>query len=161
MYLDDIWMCHPEMIYQIVSRDYPTPDVVIYSFLGQPASRSLWNPSLPPDCKTVFYTGENHALDPSSNLNLTFDNTYSHGNIRYPHWLWKFSPPFTQLANLRLTTLTNQDFAVLCILITWAKNRNDFCRALSRYQRVDCGGKCLNNMGGPVSDKIAFQKREI
>ena len=152
--------CQPEMIYQIVPRDYPTPDVVIHSFLGQPASRALWNPSLPPECKTVFYTGENRTLDPSSNLNLTFDNSYTHGNIRYPHWLWDFSPPFTQLANLRLTDDPHKSgFCCFVYSNNRAKNRNDFCRALSRYQRVDCGGKCLNNMGGPVSDKIAFQKR--
>ena len=34
--------------------------------------------------------------------------------------------------------------------------RRRFFEALSRYKRVDAGGKYLNNVGAPVADKLAF-----
>ena len=38
-------------------------------------------------------------------------------------------------------------------------HRNNFCKQLSNYKKVDCGGNCLNNIGGKVKDKIGFQKK--
>ena len=37
------------------------------------------------------------------------------------------------------------------------KERDDFYNLLSEYKRVDSGGRHLNNIGGPVKDKRAFQ----
>ena len=39
------------------------------------------------------------------------------------------------------------------------KYRNEFCIELSNYKKVDCGGSCLNNVGGKVKNKIEFQKK--
>tara|TARA_B110000208_G_C11508482_1_gene336022 strand:- start:138 stop:644 length:507 start_codon:yes stop_codon:yes gene_type:complete len=38
-------------------------------------------------------------------------------------------------------------------------NRNNFCKKLSNYKKIDCGGDCLNNIGGKVKNKIEFQKK--
>jgi len=38
-----------------------------------------------------------------------------------------------------------------------APERETIFTAISKYKRVDCGGRWNNNMGGPVDDKIAFQ----
>lgn len=37
------------------------------------------------------------------------------------------------------------------------KKREQFYRELSKYKKVDSGGRFLNNVGGPVSDKIEFE----
>ena len=34
----------------------------------------------------------------------------------------------------------------------------EFVKELSEYNKVDCGGSCLNNIGYKVDDKIEFQK---
>ena len=39
------------------------------------------------------------------------------------------------------------------------KYRNNFCKSLAKYKKVSCGGKCLNNIGTKVSDKLLFQKQ--
>ncbi len=38
-----------------------------------------------------------------------------------------------------------------------APERETIFTAISKYKRVDCGGRWNNNVGGPVDDKIAFQ----
>ena len=37
--------------------------------------------------------------------------------------------------------------------------RDEMFDALCRYRSVDCGGRYHNNVGGPVKDKIAFEKK--
>lgn len=37
--------------------------------------------------------------------------------------------------------------------------REKFFRRLSQYKKVDSGGRWMNNVGGPVKDKIAFLRR--
>jgi len=39
------------------------------------------------------------------------------------------------------------------------RRRNRFFRALSKYKRVDSGGRLMNNMGEPVADKSALQRQ--
>ncbi|MEL7073968.1 MAG: glycosyltransferase family 10 [Planctomycetota bacterium] len=39
-----------------------------------------------------------------------------------------------------------------------AFERTEIVEALERYKPVDCGGKWRNNVGGPVEDKIEFQR---
>ena len=39
-----------------------------------------------------------------------------------------------------------------------APERTEIVEALERYKQVDCGGKWRNNVGGPVEDKIEFQR---
>lgn len=39
------------------------------------------------------------------------------------------------------------------------KTRGEFFEKLSRYKKVDSGGRYMNNIGKPVDDKIEFQKK--
>lgn len=110
------------------------------------------------NCKKVFYTGENKSFlkrDILSNfdLNITFENTKKYNNIRFPLWIfYKYDKNFT---------LTEKDTDNFCCFVYShdVKYRNNFCKKLSNYKKVDCGGKCLNNIGGKVKDKIEFQKK--
>ena len=36
------------------------------------------------------------------------------------------------------------------------KTRNDFFKILNKLKRVDSGGRFMNNMGGPIEDKLKF-----
>lgn len=62
-------------------------------------------------------------------------------------------------------TLPDEDFLArkkFCNFVVsndFSAERNAFFEALSTRRRVDSGGSYKNNMGGPVADKLAFQKQ--
>ena len=49
-----------------------------------------------------------------------------------------------------------KDFCSFVVSNPHNERRNAAFEALSRYKRVDSGGRFLNNVGGPVKDKLAF-----
>jgi hypothetical protein len=49
-------------------------------------------------------------------------------------------------------------FACMVVSNAEAKERIDFFHQLSKYKKVDSGGRFLNNVGGPVANKIDFIK---
>ncbi|MCO5287774.1 MAG: glycosyltransferase family 10 [Chitinophagaceae bacterium] len=49
-------------------------------------------------------------------------------------------------------------FACMVVSNGACKERNQFFEMLNRYKKVDSGGKYLNNVGGPVKDKVEFIK---
>ena len=57
-----------------------------------------------------------------------------------------------KLANM---TLTKKPIHGFCSFVysNSVKHRNDFCKQLSSYKKVDAGGNCLNNVGKKVKDK--------
>ena len=50
-----------------------------------------------------------------------------------------------------------KDFCSFVVSNPLNPRRAEVFDALSRYKRVDSGGRFLNNIGGPVDDKLAFQ----
>ena len=109
------------------------------------------------NCKKVFYTGENahhDKLRTYAHLNLTFEPTSIHNNnIRLPLWIL-----YGYEKDMMLTEKRTDKFC--CFVQSKSINyRNNFCKKLSNYKRVDCGGGCLNNVGGKVKDKKEFQKK--
>lgn len=55
--------------------------------------------------------------------------------------------------------LGRQKFCNFVVSNDFSAVRNDFFAALSSRRRVDSGGQYANNIGGPVGDKIAFQRQ--
>ena len=105
--------------------------------------------------KKVFYTGENLPVDKSADLNLTFQNSSKYNNIRYPIWLW-YNGGYDK--NLKLSKKESEGF---CCFV-YSNNigfRNRICKKLSEYKKVDCGCKCLNNIGRKVVCKNKFQRK--
>jgi hypothetical protein len=49
-----------------------------------------------------------------------------------------------------------KDFCSFVVSNPKNERRNAAFEALNRYKRVDSGGRFLNNVGGPVKDKLAF-----
>ena len=147
--------------------DERTPEYVFYTF----KSRNY----LKYNCVRIFYTAEN--VVPDFNLcdyaigfsRLEFSDRY----FRYPIYLVD-----------RFVAYSGDDYARDLVRAQHKhedvseifKNKTDFCSfvytngdaakcrekifwALSSYKRVNSGGGYLNNIGGPVEDKLSFQKR--
>lgn len=113
------------------------------------------------DCVKIFFTGE--ELCPDFNIcdyaigfeYMDFSDRY----FRYP---------------LYLVPQYNEDYDAMCDRPKFAKSefcsfvysndnaheiRNTFFRKLCEYKKVNSGGRLLNNIGGPVEDKVAFERK--
>ena len=127
------------------------------------------------NCVRIFYTAEN--IIPDFNLcdyaigfsRLEFGDRY----IRYPLYLVDGFIAYSgddysrdllraqhKHENAQDTCKEKTEF---CSFVYTNGNaaicREKIFRALSAYKRVNSGGGYLNNIGGPVEDKLAFQKR--
>tara|TARA_B110000208_G_C11798090_1_gene440566 strand:- start:3353 stop:4294 length:942 start_codon:yes stop_codon:yes gene_type:complete len=121
------------------------PDIIIFSVFGN-------YQNINKNIKSIFFTGENHRVKKNVNLNLTFDNTSRYNNIRLPLWIL-----YGYDENMILSKKHTNKF---CCFV-YSNNvdfRNNFCKKLSEYKQVDCGGNCLNNIGRKVENKLEFQK---
>lgn len=145
---------------------YEDPDVIVFSCFGQ--SYTFYR-----GVKRVCYLGEN-VRPPLREvpLCLSFDHVVGvppHLHMRLPLWvLYKEVHTVLRLHEARLRGEVDSSVAKRKGFCSWvASNETDydasvrlrFVKLLSeRYKQVACGGKCLNNVGGPVKDKLAFVK---
>jgi hypothetical protein len=130
------------------------PDFLIYSVYGDNYVKY--------NCIRIFYTPENnvpnffncdYAL--SFSLNINRNNHY-----RLP--LYRTWDEATQLFKMN-PKMSFQEFKqkktkFCCIVVSngSAKERITFFEKLSKYKAVDSGGRFLNNVGGPVKNKVDF-----
>lgn len=134
------------------------PDILIYSHLGKRDIRKQTFHRY--KCLRIFYTGEN--LRPDFNecdFALSFDFTDDPRNLRLP--LYVLYDDYPQLLHRSFPDdLLARKTKFCCFVVSNPDNpvRNEFFRLLSEYKHVDSGGRYLNNIGGPVSDKIEFMK---
>lgn len=116
------------------------------------------------DCAKIYYTGEN--LIPDFNLvdyGLGFqDISFYDRYLRLPHYV--LYPEDCRLA-LSKHMLSNEEISAhnkFCnYVISNALSdpaRDEMISVLEGYKQVDSGGRYHNNVGGPVADKIEFQK---
>lgn len=127
------------------------PDFLIYSCFGLNYIRHRGT--------RIFYTGENIRPNYAAcDWAIGFD--YS-DDPRFMRW------PYYALADRSSLSLPRDGDALLndktnfCAFINSngkARTRMEFLDKLSRYKRVDCGGKVRNNLGYRVVDKSAFLK---
>ena len=115
------------------------------------------------DCCRIQYSGEDSWPD----LNL-YDYAmgfplldYGGRYLRLPLYAMRDTWPLA----LQKHTLPAADFAArqkFCNFVVsndFSPERNAFFAALSAHRQVDSGGQYANNMGGPVADKLAFQRQ--
>lgn len=116
------------------------------------------------DCVRIHYEGEN--LTPDFNLYdyalgfhyIDFDDRY----LRLPHYV--LYPEACELALKKHTYsddeyLSHKKFCNYVISNALSSpDRIKMISALNEYKTVDSGGRYKNNVGGPVPDKIAFEK---
>lgn len=123
-----------------------SPDVLFYSFAGNEHERY-------DDCVKIFFSGENIRPDfTKADYAITSDLISS---PRFYRW------PLYNLYGLDIPEPDNSTRDKFCCMVVSNDRctyRNLFFEELSRFRAVDSGGRYRNNVGGPVSDKLAFLK---
>lgn len=140
--------------YDVVQCD--DPDYVIFSCFGDENLKYE-------NCVKIFFSGED--ICPDFNLcdyGISFDNlSYEDRYLRYPLFsIWGMDKA------LQKHNYTENDIKAkteFCNFVVSNANANpirgEFFKKLSEYKQVSSGGRYMNNVGGPVEDKIAFQKK--
>lgn len=128
------------------------PDFLIYSAKGRKFHDY--------NCTRIFYTAENVRPNfGECDYAFGFDYPMTDRNYRLP--LYKFYYDLEKLTaekNIENILKTKAKFCNFVFSNAKAQIRIDFFEALSRYKRVDSGGRVLNNLGYLVEDKIEFLK---
>ena len=130
------------------------PDFLIFSCYG--------TKHLKYNCLKVFYNGENQRIDWNA-CDFAFGTDYIPNNKRYyrlPNWVLYDNPEKLILPKQNVESILSSKTGFCNMLVSnkHAKKRIDFFYKLSKYKKVDSGGRVLNNIGGPVVDKTAFIK---
>jgi hypothetical protein len=126
------------------------PEFLFFSIFGN--SHQNYN------CKKIFYTGENVAppLD-YCDWSFSFDYLDNPRNYRLPHYLLYDGYYELQREKIIDESFANRKFCNFVASNGNCKERNDFVKELSKYKKVDCGGRWMNNIGYVVKDKRQFQ----
>ena len=134
--------------FDIVITD--NPDYLFFSIFG--------NKHLNYKCKKIFYTGENIA--PPLNYcdySFSFDYLNDERNYRLPHYLLYDGYYELQRPKIINESLVKRKFCNFVVSNNACQERNSFYTELSKYKKVDSGGRFANNIGGPVDNKVNFQ----
>lgn len=127
------------------------PDYLFFSVFGNNHLRYQ-------NCIKIFYTGENVAprLD-YCDYSFSFDYIDDHRNYRLPHYL--LYDGYYELARPKMIeeSMLNRKFCNFVVSNGACSERNNFFRELSKYKKVDSGGRFQNNIGYYVNDKVQFQ----
>jgi hypothetical protein len=110
-------------------------------------------------CHRVFLGWENIRADWNC-CDYVLDSDFYTNNPRHKRW------PIWAAWNTALLTQPKQEeqfrnkkkFACMVVSNAKAKERIAFFHELSKYKQVDSGGRYLNNIGGPVANKMDFIK---
>lgn len=109
-------------------------------------------------CKKIFYTGEN-VTPPLGycDWSFSFDYLDDTRNYRLPHYL--LYDGYYELVRPKMIdeSMANRKFCNFVASNGRCQERNLFVEQLSKYKKVDCGGRWMNNIGYPVQDKRKFQ----
>lgn len=135
--------------------DEEKPDYLFYS--------SFNKDFLKYDCIKIYYTGE--CIVPDFNLcdyaiafeELNFGDRY----LRVPLYkMFSYRPTYETLLNHTVEKSEKTDFCGFVVSNDrGSKMRFRMFELLSKYKKVDSGGRYMNNVGGPVRDKLEFDRR--
>ena len=133
--------------YNIIISD--NPDYLFFSIFG--------NSHLSYNCTKIFYTGEN--IEPPLNYcdwSFSFDHIEDKRNYRLP--LYLLYNGYYDLVNKNFDeSMVNRKFCNFIVSNGNCDVRNNFFNKLSKYKKIDSGGRWLNNIGHSVDDKLKFQ----
>ena len=126
------------------------PDYLFFSVFG--------SKHLQYKCKKIFYTGENvapplHYCDCSFSFDYLDDNR----NYRLPHYLLYDGYYELQRPKIIDESLAKRKFCNFVVSNNGCQERNNFYTELSKYKKVDSGGRFANNIGYAVGNKVNFQ----
>lgn len=128
----------------------PKPDVLIHSVYDKNFLKY--------QCTRVCYTAENIRPDfTKSDYHIGFDYNDDLRYLRWPNFLRYYKPElFIPDKNIDEIFTSKKGFCAFVISNDKAQERINFFHELSKYRKVDSGGKALNNIGSPVPNKIEF-----
>lgn len=129
------------------------PDFLFYS--------SYSHSYLKYSCRRIFFSAEN--IRPNfyeCDYALSFDFLNRKNHLRLPLYvIWDnlvssdlLQPYYSE----RIKSIEKSKFCCMVVSNENSNERIDFFNKLSKYKKVDSGGKILNNVGGPVADKMEF-----
>jgi hypothetical protein len=126
------------------------PDYLFFSVFG--------NSHLNYKCIKIAYFAENIAA-PIGYCDWAFSNDYldDNRNYRLPHYLLYDGYYELQRPKIIDESLAKRKFCNFIVSNNACHERNNFFNNLSKYKKVDSGGRFANNIGGPVDDKRKFQ----
>ena len=126
------------------------PDYLFFSLFGQNHQRY--------NCKKIFYTGENIAPPLEyCDYSFSFDYLDDPRNYRIPHYLLYDGYYELALDKKIDESLAKRKFCNFVVSNGDCQQRNNFFTKLSKYKKIDSGGRFANNIGGPIADKRKFQ----
>jgi len=108
-------------------------------------------------CKKIFYTGENIAPPLGyADYSFSFDYMDDERNYRLPHYL--LYDGYYDLQNKKIdASFANRKFCSFVVSNGGCAERNNFFQKLSKYKKVDSGGRFANNIGYTIDNKRQFQ----
>lgn len=151
------------VLYRMLSEFYDIeisdrPDYLIYSVFG--SSHYQYK-----DCKKIFYTGENRRPNfDECDYSLSFDYMDDERNLRFPLsaitlYEGGIKDDFEKQIDFDKIKSEKTEFCNFIFSNPNAELRNILFSELSKYKRVDSGGRVLNNIGYLVDDKLKFQSK--
>lgn len=151
------------VLYKMLSEFYDIeissePDYLFYSVFGNNHYRFK-------DCVKIFYTGENRRPNfDECNYSLSFDYMDDERNLRFPLsaiTLYEGGKKDGFEKNIDFDKIKSEktEFCNFIFSNPNAGLRNLLFQELSKYKRVDAGGRVLNNIGYLVDDKLKFQSK--
>lgn len=144
------------LFYNLLSEEYDViideknPEYVFFSILG-PGQHMNYRNAI----KIMFY-GEN--VGPNWNAcHYAMGYDYSNQSNHYRLPLYILNGGYYELPNKKVDEkLLDRKFCNFVVSNPNCRIRNDFFMKLSKYKKVDSGGRFLNNIGQPTSDKLDF-----
>jgi hypothetical protein len=133
------------------------PDILFFSNYG--LKHLTYN------CHKIQFFGENIRPDfRIADYALSFDYFDDPRHLRFPLYVLYFDNEYTVDKLIRkkseeeIEALVQHKKKFCCFIVSNPKSdtRIDFFHKLSAYKKVDSGGRVLNNIGGPVADKLSF-----
>jgi len=132
--------------------DSDNPEFVIYSTFGTNFLKYR-------NAIRVLYIAENVRPNfMECDFSIGFDyNSYNGKNLRYPLYvMYGFIPQLLEKKDPQVILENKSFFCNMVVSNSFSKKRIDFFHLLNKLKTVDSGGSVLNNVGGPVGDKMEF-----
>lgn len=150
--------------YNLLSQRYDIvidedPEVIFYSCYGQEYLRYK--------CTRIFYASENLRPDfKQCDYALSFDYLERENHLRLPlyHLYFEKHGYYNKLVkelsreDARRIWAGKNKFCCMLVSNPNSEERIKFFHSLNKKKQVDSGGRYLNNVGGPVLDKMEFIK---
>ena len=136
-----------------IKFDKYKPDYIIYDVFGKQHLNKEYENSI----KIAIFTENkipdfNEADYAISQAHINYLDRY----IKFPAFLWYNIKGIKKMRQKVLNNPLRKKFCAAVISNNITSLREKLINELNKYKKVDMGGKFLNNVGGPVKDKIEF-----